>query len=200
MHFVSYCFASCIESNYPRTRQHIYTQYSTMWSSTNRSKMMPPLLRRPRRLLTTQHYRQLAVIVTFAAFAMQTVTMADAQNSALTATTPKLVNGALATAATSLQLNNCSIVRSLFESQGINGADIPLQPITGKFCSLLFWSVHYFHSGVSRQSPCRIRFGFIWRNIPAFVHVYLFGRSFCRSVGLSLGVGWFFSNKMFFYF
>lgn len=103
-----------------------------MWSSTNRSKMM---LRR--RLLTTQQCRQLAVIVTFAAFAMQAFTGADAQNSALSATTPKLVNGALATAAATAAatnpLSNCSAVRSLFESQGINGADIPQQPVTGKF-------------------------------------------------------------------
>lgn len=60
---------------------------------------------------------------------MQMLTMAAAQNVALSSTTPKLVNGASAAAGTN-QLSNCSIVRSLFESQGINGADIPQQPIT----------------------------------------------------------------------
>lgn len=83
-------------------------------------------------LLTTQHYRQLSVIVAFAAFA--TLTMAAAQNAAVSSTTPKLVNGASAAAAAATNpLSNCSVVRSLFESQGINGADIPQQPITGKF-------------------------------------------------------------------
>lgn len=101
------------------------TAGSTMWSRRNRSKMMP--------MLTTQHYRQMTVIVAITAFVMQTLTMAAAQSLTLSSTTPKLVNGASAAAATN-QLSNCSIVRSLFESQGINGADIPQQPITGKFC------------------------------------------------------------------
>lgn len=62
---------------------------------------------------------------------MQTITMATAQNLAVSSTTPKLVNGALAAAAN--PLNNCTIVKSVFESQGINSADIPTQPITGEF-------------------------------------------------------------------
>lgn len=146
-----------------------------MWSSTNRSKMML-------RLLTTQHCRQLAVIVTFAAFAMQTFTMADAQSSALSATTPKLVNGALATAAATAAgtnpLSNCSAVRSLFESQGINGAEIPQQPVTGKSCLGDFFFVHYF-----TQSPRRIRFGFIFE-MYQYIYLVLVGRSvsLCVSV------------------
>lgn len=141
-----------IESNYSR-------QY-TMWSSTNRSKMML-------RLLTTQQCRQLAVIVTFAAFAMQALTMANAQSSALSATTPKLVNGALATAATaSNPLSNCSAVRSLFESQGINGADIPQQPVTGKFCSALFFCSLLFHS-ITTSDSIRIHF----RNLPVYLFI-----------------------------
>lgn len=138
-----------------------------MWSSTNRSKMMP-------RLLTTQHYRQLAVIVTFAAFAMQTLTMAAAQNPALTATTPKLINGALATAAsaTTNPLSNCSIVRSLFESQGINGADVPQQPLTGKF---LFFT-HEFslnhHTEFDSDSFSK------YTSLHAYI-LYLFGRFLC---------------------
>lgn len=141
------------------------------------------------RLLTMQHYRQLAVIVTFAAFAMQTLTMAAAQNPALTATTPKLINGALATAAsaTTNPLSNCSTVRSLFESQGINGADIPQQPITGKFC----YFTHYFLSIITPDS-IRIHF----RNIPVYMrtfYIYLVG----RSVGFYVSVDFFvFSNKM----
>lgn len=141
-----------------------------MWSSRNRSKMML--------LLTTQHYRQLAVIVTFAAFAMQTLTMASAQNPALSSTTPKLVNGgALATAATN-PLSNCSIVRSLFESQGINGADIPQQPITGKFFFCFFFyfsSVSLNHHGFDSDSN-------LFSKYQAYVYIYLVGRpvSMCR--------------------
>lgn len=98
-------------------------QPATMWSNKNRSKM----------LLTARHYTHLAVIVLFA---MQTITMATAQNLALSSTTPKLVHGALAAAAAANPSSNCSMVRNLFESQGINGADIPAQPITGKFLLL----------------------------------------------------------------
>lgn len=93
-------------------------QPATMWSSRNRSKM----------LLTVRYYAHMAVIVLFA---LNAITMAAAQNLALSSTTPKLVHGALAAAAS--PLSNCSNVRNLFESQGINGADIPTQPITGKF-------------------------------------------------------------------
>lgn len=92
-----------------------------MWSSRNRSKM----------LLTVRQSSRLAVIVVFISFAMQAITMAAAQNLALSSTTPKLVNGALAAAAN--PLSNCTNVKSLFETQGISGADIPTQPITGKF-------------------------------------------------------------------
>lgn len=92
-----------------------------MWSSRNRSKM----------LLSVRQSSRLAVIVVFISFAMQAITMAAAQNLALSSTTPKLVNGALAAAAN--PLSNCTNVKSLFESQGISGADIPTQPITGKY-------------------------------------------------------------------
>lgn len=102
-------------------------QPATMWSSTNRSKM----------LLTARQFTQLAVTVLFA---MQAITMADAQNLALSSTTPKLVNGALAAAAN--PLSNCSNVRHLFESQGINSADIPTQPITGKCSKIIHTSKH----------------------------------------------------------
>lgn len=96
-------------------------QPATMWSSRNRSKM----------LLSVRQYTQLALIIV--TFAMPTLTQAAAQNPALSSTTPKLVHGALAAAATSNSPSNCSNVKHLFESQGINGADIPTQPITGKF-------------------------------------------------------------------
>lgn len=109
-------------------------QPATMWSSRNRSKM----------LLTARQYTQLAVTVLFA---MQAITMADAQNSAISSTTPKLVNGALAAAAS--PLSNCSNVRHLFESQGINGADIPTQPITGKFQPI---SIVQFDSVISMRN------------------------------------------------
>lgn len=92
-------------------------QSVTMWSSRNRSTM----------LLTTRQYTHLAVIVLFA---VHTITMADAQNLALSSTTPKLVHGTVPAAAN--PLSNCSNVRKVFESQGINGADIPAQPISGK--------------------------------------------------------------------
>lgn len=101
-------------------------QPAKMWSSRNQSKM----------LLTTRQYTHLAVIVLFA---MQAITMAAAQNLALSSTTPKLVHGALAAAAN--PLSNCSNVRNLLESQGINVADIPTQPITGKFSIAQFVSV-----------------------------------------------------------
>lgn len=146
-----------------------------MWSSRNRSKMML--------LLTTQHYRQLAVIVTFAAFAMQTFTMAAAQNLALSSTTPKLVNGgALATAASN-PLSNCSIVRSLFESQGINGADIPQQPITGKFLCFFLSFFYLFLLSITTDSDSFSKY-------QAYVYLFIW------SVGRSLHVGCF-SNKLF---
>lgn len=58
--------------------------------------------------------------------------VAGAQNLPMSSTTPTLVHSS-ALAAASNSLNNCSIVKGLFESQGINAADIPIQPITGKF-------------------------------------------------------------------
>lgn len=116
-----------------------------MWSSRNRSKMV----------LSVRQYRQLAVIVTFAAITLHAVTVAQAQNLAtLASTTPKLVNGALAAAAN--LPSNCSTVKSLFESQGINGSDVPTQPITGKssldsFSQFIFTIFSWFF--------VRIRFG-----------------------------------------
>lgn len=103
-------------------------QPATMWSSKNRSKMV----------LTVRQYKQLILIIV--SIVMPTITMAAAQNLALSSTTPKLVHGALAAAATSNSPSNCSNVKHLFESQGINGADIPTQPITGKFKASQFVS------------------------------------------------------------
>lgn len=72
--------------------------------------------------------------------------MAAAQNVAMSSTTPTLVQGALATAANSM--SNCSNVKGLFETQGINN-DIPTQPITGKFFQFIsfdFFSAFAFAS------------------------------------------------------
>lgn len=89
-------------------------------------------------VLTVRQYTQLILIIV--SIVMPTITMAAAQNLALSSTTPKLVHGALAAAATSNSPSNCSNVKHLFESQGINGADIPTQPITGKFKASQFVS------------------------------------------------------------
>lgn len=115
-------------------------QPATMWSSKNRSNM----------LLTARQYTHLAVVIVL--FAMQaTLTMATAQNQPLSSTTPKLVHGgALAAAAATNPLSNCSNVRNLFESQGINGADIPTQPITGK----LF--ITFYNYSIERMLPFNI--------------------------------------------
>lgn len=58
---------------------------------------------------------------------------AAAQNVAMPSTTPTLVHGAIATNSNTNSLNNCSMIKGFFETQGINSAEIPNQPITGKF-------------------------------------------------------------------
>lgn len=84
---------------------------------------------RPQRLIPTKQSIRLAVLLSVV---LHTITMATAQNVAVSSTVPTLVHGGALVAAANLP-TNCSNVKSLFEAQGINSLDIPTQPMNGKF-------------------------------------------------------------------